>query len=214
MGIIKQGILGGFSGKVANVVGSSWKGVAVIKSMPLSVANPKTAKQQGVRKRFASCVELLLPILSDVIKPLNDRFAGQMSGFNYALQGTSKAFNKDGTIADWSKVSISRGVYSSPVPVVSPVTALADKIVVSWDGKLINSMALADDVPYLAIYSEHYEKWFVGNAERRDDGDCRVALGDDVAYEGDTLHVYLAFLREDGTVVFEQQYASTFVPET
>ena len=45
MGILKQGILGGFSGKVANVVGTSWKGIAVIKAMPLSVANPKTAGQ-------------------------------------------------------------------------------------------------------------------------------------------------------------------------
>jgi len=30
MGTIKRGILGGFSGKVANVVGTSWKGIALL----------------------------------------------------------------------------------------------------------------------------------------------------------------------------------------
>ncbi|MDP9040682.1 MAG: DUF6266 family protein [Bacteroidota bacterium] len=34
MGTIVKGILGGFSGKVGTVVGSSWKGLAVMKSVP------------------------------------------------------------------------------------------------------------------------------------------------------------------------------------
>ena len=96
MGIIRQGILGGFSGKVANVVGSSWKGIAIVKSLPLSVANPRTAAQVGQREKMAACVEALKPILSEVIKPLNDRFAGQMSGYNYSLQESIKAFNAAG----------------------------------------------------------------------------------------------------------------------
>ena len=31
MGTIKQGILGGFSGKVGTVVGSSWKGISYMR---------------------------------------------------------------------------------------------------------------------------------------------------------------------------------------
>jgi hypothetical protein len=31
MRIIKQGVLGGFSGKVGTVIGSSWKGIAVMR---------------------------------------------------------------------------------------------------------------------------------------------------------------------------------------
>ena len=31
MGIIKQGVPGGFSGKVGTVIGSSWKGIAVMR---------------------------------------------------------------------------------------------------------------------------------------------------------------------------------------
>jgi hypothetical protein len=34
MGIIKQGILGGFSGKVGNVVGGTWKGIDYMRVLP------------------------------------------------------------------------------------------------------------------------------------------------------------------------------------
>ena len=45
MGIIKKGILGGFSGKVGNVVGASWKGIDYIRSLPSTVRNPRTPRQ-------------------------------------------------------------------------------------------------------------------------------------------------------------------------
>ena len=82
MGVIKQGILGGFSGKVANVVGSSWKGVAVIKSLPLSVANPNTAGQQAQRGAMTTCVEAARVLLPVLITLFWNRFAQGMSGFN------------------------------------------------------------------------------------------------------------------------------------
>jgi hypothetical protein len=40
MGKINQGILGGFSGKVGNVVGGSWKGIEYMRVIPASIANP------------------------------------------------------------------------------------------------------------------------------------------------------------------------------
>jgi hypothetical protein len=52
MAIHKQGISGGFRGRVGNVVGSSWKGIDVMKIRPASIANPKTDKQQTQRGRF------------------------------------------------------------------------------------------------------------------------------------------------------------------
>jgi hypothetical protein len=45
MGTIKQGILGGFSGKVGTVIGGSWKGISYMRSIPQSVKNPRTDGQ-------------------------------------------------------------------------------------------------------------------------------------------------------------------------
>ena len=43
MGTIKQGILGGFSGKVGSVVGASWKGISYMRSQADHVKNPRSA---------------------------------------------------------------------------------------------------------------------------------------------------------------------------
>ena len=86
MAIIKQGILGGFSGKIGNIVGSSWKGIAIMKTKPLSVANPKTAAQVAQRTAFSESVTIATQILADVIKPLWDRFSERKSGYNGFIQ--------------------------------------------------------------------------------------------------------------------------------
>lgn len=45
MGTIKQGILGGFSGKVGTVVGASWKGISYMRGQAQHVKNPRTVAQ-------------------------------------------------------------------------------------------------------------------------------------------------------------------------
>ena len=45
MGIIKQAVLGGFSGKVGTVIGSSWKGIAVMRGLTIAKrGNPKATE--------------------------------------------------------------------------------------------------------------------------------------------------------------------------
>ena len=43
MGKIKQGILGGFKGKVGTVIGASWNGISYMRGLAQSHKNPKTA---------------------------------------------------------------------------------------------------------------------------------------------------------------------------
>ena len=82
MGIIKRGILGGFSGKVANVVGTNWKGIEVIKAMPLSVRNPKTVSQVAQRNLFLRAINFAQSIGVDVCRLYNNRTSVRKSGFN------------------------------------------------------------------------------------------------------------------------------------
>lgn len=98
MGVIKRGILGGFSNKVGNIVGSSWKGIAVVKSLPLSVANPRTAGQVMQRNRFSVLTVLGSNLLAAIIKPLWDRFATAMSGFNAFISANRNAFYPTGEL--------------------------------------------------------------------------------------------------------------------
>lgn len=90
MGIIKQGILGGFSNKVGSVVGSSWKGIAVMRSLPISVANPRTAAQVSQREEFAQTAKIASSMLAEVVQPCWNRNAKRMSGYNAFVKYNEK----------------------------------------------------------------------------------------------------------------------------
>jgi len=62
MGIINQGILGGFSGKVGPIVGFRWKSNYYIRARAAKVSNPRTPKQQEQRGKFATAFSFLKAI--------------------------------------------------------------------------------------------------------------------------------------------------------
>lgn len=206
MGIIKQGILGGFSGKVANVVGTSWKGIAVVKSQPLSVANPKTAAQVAQRTKLAACVKTLQPILSEVIKPLNDRFAGQMSGYNYALQKSINAFDELGALSAPENFKISRATAKAQLIDAIAAETKNTKYKVSWTNDAGEGYALATDKGFLVCINGNNMAVASKTGFIRSAGETVVEFQDGEVGDGDALNFYLAFLRSDGTIGFAQDY--------
>lgn len=82
MGVIKQGILGGFQNKVGAVIGSNWKGIATMRSRPISVANPRTGKQVAVRSEFSILVKMASALNATLIRPYWSRFAQKKTGAN------------------------------------------------------------------------------------------------------------------------------------
>lgn len=98
MAIIKQGILGGFTGKVAGVVGTSWKGRAVMKGRPQSVSNPKTDAQVEQRGKFSAIAELAASILTTFVQPVENPISGNISGYNRFVKDNKTAFDALGKI--------------------------------------------------------------------------------------------------------------------
>lgn len=96
MAIIKRGILGGFSNKIGNVVGTSWKGISVMRSLPQSVHNPKTQAQEEQRTNFAVASKLGSQLLDSIIKPFWDKKAIRMSGYNLWVQTNINRWLKTG----------------------------------------------------------------------------------------------------------------------
>lgn len=115
MGVIKRGILGGFSNKVANVVGSSWKGINTMRALPLSVANPRTTAQVENRNSFSYFSKLGSDVLSTIIQPLLNRDAKYMSGYNKFIK-LNKLVYDSGDLNGWKQNPvISDGVLSSTI---------------------------------------------------------------------------------------------------
>lgn len=190
MGIISRGILGGFKNKVANVVGSSWKGIAVIKALPLSVANPRTAAQQTQRGNFAGIVAIAKPMLSGVIKPLWDRFAHQMSGYNAFVQANISVM--DGLVIDKPlDLVISRGTLYTPPLVSVEIISAGDAAQVTWNPSTIGQNGQSTDVIYCVLIDIANSKVLAAKAigERADGTTTVDAVGGPVTA---TTRAYLA----------------------
>lgn len=198
MGVIKQGILGGFSGKVANVVGSSWKGIAVIKALPLSVANPRTAAQTTNRDQFTQVVAFAIAILVSTVKPLLDRIAVKMSGYNFFVQLNKDLFDDTGLITPADLV-ISQGTVEGVDTFAGVTDPGVDNIDLTWVDNTGTGDALATDELYGCIYNTtKNEAISVPPGTNRSvallEVDTPVAWDD-----ADVKQLYGAFRRADGS---------------
>lgn len=210
MGIIKQGILGGFSGKVANIVGSSWKGIAIIKSLPLSVANPQTAGQVAQRTKLSNTVAFAKQILSSVIKPLRDRFAVQESGYNTFVSDNIALF-ADAMPNPAEDLIVASGKMASTEIKNLTTTAGSPDITVDWLDDSGSGFKLSTDDAYIVAVNETQENIAVSSASAvRSDGTVVLSFDAD-SVAGDTMNIYLVFMRADGTIVSETSFLSDTV---
>lgn len=205
MGILKQGIFGGVSGKVGNLIGSSWKGIPVIKTKPLSVANPKTAKQVEQRSKFTYCVAFAQLILSAIIKPLWDRFAVQASGFNDFVSYNVEFFDAVFP-SDPNSLFISRG--KMPITVIddSLIDVASHFITVTWTATPLVGTQLASDLAYLLLYNNSAGELVMSTGlVVRSAEEIQATVPDGWKVEDD-IYSYLAFKRVDGTIVSNSYY--------
>jgi len=206
MARLPQGILGGVLGKVGNVVGSSWKGIPILKSRPLSVANPRTTKQVAQRTKMSSVVEFAKAILASVIKPLNDRFAQQASGYNDFVSRNIHLFeNAEPSPAE--NLSISVGKMAKVTPEITTADKNTKTVEVGWATTLPDAFAAATDLAYVVLQNATTGEIVPsGGLNTRADSSTIVTLAENLEAD-DILHAWLAFRRVDGTVVSNTGYA-------
>lgn len=206
MGIIKRGILGGVANKIGNVVGSSWKGIATLRSLPLSVANPRTKAQRDNRSTFSLMSKLGSEVLATVCQPLWNRDAKQMSGFNAYVKDNKTAFDADPL--EWLINPImAKGNLSATLS----NAALADggvNLTFVYDTALKNQQDSADDIAYVQVIHQDntdpekpvfHAKGYITNA-KRSEGHLQVA-NPFTTSEGDKLVLSLSFKSVDGREV-------------
>ena len=196
MGVIKRGILGGFAGRVANVVGSSWKGIAYMKSLPLSVANPNTAGHQTQRGAFSECVAFAKDILVPVVKPMWDRFAQQMSGYNAFVQANIGAFATAGLTTP-NDLKISEGIIGAEAISVLTVADSDATVTVEWIDGTGSDNKLVTDEAYIVIFNstDNNQKGFATGVSR--DIESADVVLDAQLSTGEVVYAYLAFRRAE-----------------
>ena len=208
MGTIKQGILGGFSGKVGTVVGSSWKGLSYMRGQAQSVKNPRTAKQMAQRDKFALALSFIRPIQS-FIKVGFKTYAVHQSEFNaamsYTLKNAIKGTYPSFTI-DFAQAMVSRGSLAKPLNIQKQNND--NEIAVSWQDNSGTANALDTDFAMLMAYNADKQEavYDMTSTCRGDEGSSLRYPSD---WAGDTVHIYLAFVSEDGTLVSDSDYVGS-----
>lgn len=196
-----QGLLGGVSGKVGNLVGSSWKGIPVIKSKPLSVSNPRTSAQIAQRSKMALLVSMAKILLSIIIKPLWDRFAQQESGYNAFLRENMGAITGAGTI-DHTKLVISKGKMAATAISNWALLSSNTQFNITWPTTLLDSYQLATDHAYIvALHPDGTIFAVSGGTVARSVGTATFAVLPGKYDSEQDVFVALAFRRADGTIV-------------
>lgn len=209
MGKIKSGIFGGVSGKVGNLTGSSWKGIPVIKSRPQSVAYPATTGQVAQTTKMSAIVSFSKQILSGWIKPLWDRAAVQMSGYNAFVRANIAEF-ADGVIDNYSSLIMSLGTMAPTSFTVSPIAEKDAALTITWDSLFFSGLQLSTDIAFICVISEKTGAVSIKSGTERSVGSVNMLLTLPVEVD-DVLHVYLTFKRANGTVISSNSYESVAV---
>lgn len=203
MAIIKQGILGGFSNKVGSVVGAGWKGIATMRSLPQSVANPRTTAQVANRSTFAQLAVIGSGILPTIIQPLWNRWAKKMSGYNEWLSVNKKLLDSVDYLAEFVPQAVfANGDLSANA--TAGTISQAGVVNLAFSTELVNAHDAATDEAYVVIaifpkgsHQLNEAKVFgFATGVARSTGTLSVTV--DALTEGDKVYSYLMFRSKDG----------------
>lgn len=171
MGVIKQGILGGFQNKVGAVIGSNWKGIATMRSRPISVANPRTGKQVAVRSEFTILVKMASALNATLIRPYWSRFAQKKTGANAFISANYGKLTGAPAGAP-ARMIFSQGKLDGLSELVAEIVGVDHKIV--WNETTLGVYGSANDkVAVFAVAGEvgadgksHLEYGYLGETTR------------------------------------------------
>lgn len=191
---LNMGILGGFSGAVGTVIGTTnKKGEDIIRVKSKKSRGPASQSQQQQQTRFGIITGFLSP-LNFLIKDSFKRVAGfYMSPFNYACQEALKnAFgeNADNTTADFSKIAISKGQLSRERSVSGKLEN--QQVTFTWSDTSDQGKCTGDDKATLVVYNvTQGEISYSQGVITRDSKSATLDIP--YAESGDTLLFYIYF---------------------
>lgn len=206
MGKINQGILGGVSGQVGNVIGGTWKGIDYLRIKPSSVANPRTEGQVDQRSKFSTVLRFLQP-MTDFLRVGFKLYANKMTQFNAAM-----SYNLNNSITgaypnftiDYANALVSRGNLTGAAN-GSSYSSGPGNVEVTWNDNSGSGSAQATDKAIIALLNTSR-----GEAIFTTDGPVRTAGSESISvpseYSGEAVEVFLGFVSEDGTKVANSVY--------
>ncbi|WP_352423171.1 DUF6266 family protein [Proteiniphilum sp.] len=212
MGRLKNGIQGGVSGKVGDVILSSWKGIEYVRSRPVKYHDAKTRVQVKQRSRFSITMEFLRTITPFLRIGFRSDTDGRMTAFNAAMSYNMKHAVKvehQEVMLDYRNARVSMGPLSSASGI--RVEIVEEALQISWEANP-SANARHDDIAMVLAYNPVNRKAVYDlNAAKR--AHMKAILPLTPSWKGDAMEVYLAFKTADGLEVSDSVHASLCADE-
>ncbi len=213
MAKIEGNALGGFRGKLGNLVGYSWKGLWCVRVRPAVVRNPRSEAQQRHRAMFAEEVRLagrMSWALNIGLAAVADEL--HMTPCNAFVKANQQAFGAEGDnslTVDWSGLIVSAGPVA-PIELGTPVVSDEGVLEVAFEKNPYHLRADGFDEVHLYIYCPAAGQGYLAAPVYRKERRIRVSLPDDMI--GQELHLY-AFVTNEKGQSSDTSYASPEVHE-
>ena len=182
-----NGIMGPFRGKVGPIVGYTWKGQGVIRSLPKKISKAPSQKQLDNRKKMAACQEWLTYITKYVRIGFKN-YSAKQHGFGSALSYLKLNAMTEELEVDPAKALISWGDLPQPI---SPAVSSSEPgiLEITWKAVPYDT----DRAMVLAYDGKNVHSGEVCGA-RRSEGKEVLPCG---GMNGMEMHVYLGFVSEE-----------------
>ena len=160
MGKIKQGILGGFKGKVGTVIGSSWNGIAYMRGLAQSVKNPNTSGQQTQRGFFKEVMELAAQFSNEQLAFLFPTTPGGMTRRNMLVKQLTAFATVNGGEKHVDLANINS--------LGNAATAELPNVTMAVNGYSLNiTYEIPNGDPYAAAHASEYPAFLVVNVTKK-----------------------------------------------
>lgn len=199
MAVVQNPVTGRSKQKYASAIFSTWKGINVLRSLPLTVANPKTPGQLLQRAKLSITVALYR-LMPGVVKIGYRQQAVKKSEYNAFASDTLKNAFTGSTAEtveiDLTKLSVSKGTMA-PTP-TTLVVMNGDTMEIGWDetAPLAPGQAATDQANAVVIAKDQTSGLPVvlGTASNvaRSVGQIDVLNVDQTGMEETTVYLYFA----------------------
>lgn len=194
MGILRQGILGGFRKKAGSVVGAYWRTLDVIRGLPRSSGKAPTQAQKDQQLKFrlttsflswiSDLVEVGYKSMSKVATPMN---LAVSYNINAAITGIAPDFT-----LDYKKIRFSDGKLNLPEG-LSVESVAGAKLKFSWlhtdpDSKFLDATDMASILVYNPVKAKFLK---LLNVVPRSTGTYTLQVP--VSFADDEVHCYISF---------------------
>lgn len=203
-----DGMMGAFRGKVGLLIGSSWKGIPYIKSLPKR-KKPVRENEQLNRNKFGMAHWWLKPVKNFVrsgFKGYSEKVEGFIAAKSYILKNAFEDTGADQFINP-ALVKVSYGNLSLPGNITAEKIA-PDQIQFSWDISGVNEDNKYDQAMLLAYDIEKGRAVYNATGQFRHIGKDVLEIALEPGRES-TYHLYLAFVAADRSRQSDSVYLGT-----